>query len=62
MKYEGEMRAGQPQGKGTFWFLDGTRFEGTFEGGLVHARGEIVKPDGARAAAEIVDGNAKIVN
>ena len=28
LKYEGEMRAGQPQGKGVFWFLDGTRFEG----------------------------------
>ncbi len=61
-KYEGEMRLGQPQGKGVFWFQDGTRFEGTFEGGLARARGEIVKQDGSRVPAEIVDGNAKILN
>jgi uncharacterized caspase-like protein len=62
LKYEGEVRAGLPQGKGTFWFLDGTRFEGTFENGLARAKGEIVKPDGSRMAAEIVDGNAKLLN
>ena len=62
MKYEGEVRLGQPQGKGVFWFLDGTRFEGTFEGGLARARGEIVKQDGSRVPAEIVDGNAKLLN
>ena len=62
MKYEGEMRLGQPEGKGTFWFLDGTRFEGAFESGLAKARGEIVRPDGTRTAAEIVDGNAKLLN
>jgi hypothetical protein len=62
MKYEGDVRLGQPQGKGTFWFLDGTRFEGDFEGGLARARGEMVKPDGSRVPAEIVDGNAKLLN
>ncbi|HEX4331140.1 MAG TPA: caspase family protein [Usitatibacter sp.] len=62
MKYEGDVRQGQPQGKGTFWFLDGTRFEGAFEGGLARAHGEIVKQDGARTAAEIVDGNARLLN
>ncbi|MGZ5039561.1 MAG: caspase family protein [Usitatibacter sp.] len=62
LKYEGEVRQGQPQGKGVFWFLDGTRFEGTFENGLARARGEIVKQDGSRSAAEIVDGNAKLLN
>lgn len=62
LKYEGEVRQGQPQGKGTFWFLDGSRFEGTFDNGLARARGEIVRPDGTRAAAEIVDGNAKLIN
>jgi hypothetical protein len=62
MKYEGDMRLGQPQGKGVFWFLDGTRFEGEFENGLARARGEIVKQDGARVPAEIVDGNAKFLN
>jgi len=62
MKYEGEIRAGQPQGKGVFWFADGTRFEGVFENGLQHAAGEIVKQDGTRARAEIVDGNAKLLN
>nr|MDQ3024583.1 hypothetical protein [bacterium] len=39
MKYEGEMRLGQPQGKGVYWFLDGTRFEGVFENGLARAGG-----------------------
>ena len=62
MKYEGEIRAGQPQGKGVFWFADGTRFEGSFENGLQHATGEIVKQDGSRARAEIVDGSAKLLN
>ncbi|MGZ5086338.1 MAG: caspase family protein [Usitatibacter sp.] len=61
MKYEGEVRLGQPQGKGVFWFLDGTRFEGTFEGGLARAKGEIVKQDGTLAPAEIVDGNARLL-
>ena len=61
MKYEGELRLGQPQGKGTFWFTDGTRFEGEFENGLARARGEIVKQDGTRVPAEIVDGNAKLL-
>jgi uncharacterized caspase-like protein len=62
MRYEGEVRQGQPQGKGVFWFLDGSRFEGTFENGLAKARGDIVRPDGTRAPAEIVDGNAKLLN
>ena len=62
MKYEGDVRRGQPEGRGTFWFLDGTRFEGAFEAGLAHARGDIVKQDGTRAPAEIVDGNARLLN
>jgi hypothetical protein len=62
MRYEGEVRQGQPQGKGTFWFLDGSRFEGTFENGLAKARGEIIRGDGTRSPAEIVDGNAKLLN
>jgi hypothetical protein len=62
LKYEGEVRAGQPQGKGVFWFLDGSRFEGRFENGLARARGEIVRPDGSRTPAEIVDGNTKLLN
>jgi uncharacterized caspase-like protein len=62
MKYEGEIRLGQPQGKGVFWFLDGTRFEGNFDNGLAHASGEIVRQDGTRQPAEIVDGNAKLLN
>jgi uncharacterized caspase-like protein len=62
MRYEGEVRQGQPQGKGVFWFLDGSRFEGSFENGLAKARGDIVRPDGTRAPAEIVDGNAKLLN
>ena len=62
MRYEGEVRQGQPQGKGVFWFLDGSRFEGTFENGLARAKGDIVRPDDTRSAAEIVDGNAKLLN
>jgi hypothetical protein len=62
LKYEGEMRQGQPQGKGVFWFADGSCFEGTFESGLARAKGEIVRADGTRARAEIVDGNAKLVD
>jgi hypothetical protein len=61
-KYEGEVRLGQPQGKGVYWFLDGTRFEGIFENGLARARGEVIKQDATRLPAEIVDGNAKLLN
>jgi hypothetical protein len=62
MRYEGEVRQGQPQGKGTFWFQDGARFEGVFENGLARAKGEMVRPDGTRAPAEIVEGNARLLN
>jgi hypothetical protein len=62
LRYEGEVREGLPQGKGVFWFQDGSRFEGTFENGLARAKGEMVRPDGTRAPAEIVDGNAKLLN
>ena len=62
LKYEGEVREGAPQGKGVFWFLDGSRFEGTFENGLARAKGEIVRPDNTRSPAEIVDGNARLLN
>ena len=62
LKYEGEVRNGLPQGKGVFWFQDGSRFEGTFENGLARARGEVVRPDGTRAPAEIVDGNARLLD
>jgi hypothetical protein len=62
MKYEGDVKLGQPQGRGSFWFLDGTRFEGVFEGGLARARGEMVKPDGSRVPAEIIDGNSRLLN
>jgi hypothetical protein len=58
LKYEGEVRRGQPNGKGTFWFNDGSRFDGVFEG-LARAKGELVRPDGSRAAAEMVDGALK---
>jgi uncharacterized caspase-like protein len=62
MRYEGEVRQGQPQGRGVFWFLDGSRCEGMFENGLTKARGDIVRPDGTRGPAEIVEGNAKLLN
>jgi hypothetical protein len=51
-----------PQGRGAFWFLDGSRFEGVFESGLAKATGEMVKPDGARRKAEIVDGSVKTLD
>lgn len=61
LKYEGEMANGLPAGKGVFWFNDGTRFEGQFEG-LAKAKGEVVKADGARVPAEMVDGNVRWLN
>lgn len=61
LKYEGEMADGLPRGKGVFWFNDGTRFEGQFEG-LAKAKGEVVKADGARVPAEMVDGNVRWLN
>jgi hypothetical protein len=62
LKYEGAMRKAHPQGKGTFWFLDGTRFEGQFENGLARAKGELVKPDGSKVPAEIVDGAVRLAD
>ena len=60
-KYEGHLLKGQPQGDGKYWFADGSRFEGQFEG-LAHASGKWVKPDGTAQQAEIVNGQAKVVN
>jgi uncharacterized caspase-like protein len=62
LKYEGGVRLGRPEGQGIFWFLDGLRFEGQFENGLAHAKGELIKPDGTRTPAEIIDGNARSLN
>ena len=61
-KYEGELANALPQGKGVFWFIDGSRFEGVFEKGLAKARGAVVKPDGTKTAAEMVDGDVRLVN
>jgi hypothetical protein len=62
LKYEGEMQQARPQGKGTFWFQDGSHFDGKFENGLARATGELVRPDGSKLPAEIVDGAVKVVN
>ena len=59
LKYEGEVRQAQPQGRGIFWFQDGTRFEGVFENGLARAKGELIRADGSRGPAEIVDGTVR---
>jgi hypothetical protein len=40
-------------------FPDGTRFEGTFDGALAGAEGTVLKPDGTRSAARIVDGEPR---
>jgi uncharacterized caspase-like protein len=61
LKYEGQMKQAHPEGRGVFWFLDGSRFEGSFENGLGRAKGEVVKPDGAKVPAEIVDGAVKLL-
>jgi hypothetical protein len=62
MKYEGEMKQAHPQGKGVFWFADGSHFDGRFEDGLKKATGELVKPDGTKTPAEIVDGAVRLLN
>ena len=61
-KYEGELANALPQGKGVFWFIDGSRFEGVFEKGLAKAKGAVVRPDGTKTAAEMVDGDVRLVN
>lgn len=43
-------------------FADGAIYRGAFENGLARARGEIVRADGIRARAEIVDGSARLVD
>lgn len=61
LKYEGEMKQAHPEGRGVFWFLDGSRFEGQFENGLAKAKGELVKPDGTKVPAEIIDGSVRLL-
>jgi hypothetical protein len=56
------MAQGRPQGKGTFWFADGSRFEGVFDNGLAKAKGAMISASGTRAEAEIVDGAVKLLN
>ncbi len=53
---------GLPQGRGTYWFPDGSRFEGSFERGLARASGAVVTPDGRRTKAEIVDASCDYSN
>ena len=52
------MADGHPQGKGTFWFADGSRFEGVFENGLARATGSMVRTDGARTAPRSSTGRS----
>jgi hypothetical protein len=61
LKYEGEVRQGQPQGKG----CSGSRTAAASRDVRERPRarqGEIVRADNTRSPAEIVDGNAKLLN
>ena len=60
-KYEGEMLKGQPHGKGVYFFIDGDRFEGTFEG-LTKATGTLVKTNGDKVRAQMEGGAVKLLN
>ncbi|UUQ64409.1 hypothetical protein NLK61_24860 [Pseudomonas fuscovaginae UPB0736] len=50
LKYEGEMKDGIPDGKGTLYFLQHERVVGFFEGGLPH--GQYVRYDNGSIALE----------
>jgi hypothetical protein len=56
------MVQGKPNGKGVFWFVDGSRFDGRFEDGLKKARGVLIAKDGTSQPAEIVDGTVRLSN
>ncbi len=61
LRAEGGYINGALKGKGAFYFNDGSWFEGVFEDGLKKATGTMIYKDGSKRAAEMVDGNARVI-
>lgn len=45
--YEGEIKEGLPHGNGTYKFVDGTKYVGSFVDGFFHGWGRIMESDGS---------------
>jgi hypothetical protein len=55
-KYVGEMRDGQRNGQGTYWYASGDIYEGAWKEGKKHGWGIYRWPDGNRYEGEWVNG------
>jgi hypothetical protein len=55
-KYEGEMRRGYAEGKGTQTMVDGGRYEGEFKQSRQHGEGTYYAPDGSIYSGGWKDG------
>ena len=51
-EYEGQMRDGRRNGRGTFTYADGNRYEGEFRDGKIHGRGTYAWANGERYKGE----------
>lgn len=55
-RFEGEMKAGDMNGRGTFVWPNGDRYEGEFSKGLMHGYGEYAWANGRRYEGEFSRG------
>jgi hypothetical protein len=55
-KYRGELRGGQRDGQGTYWYANGDIYEGAWKDGQKHGWGVYRWPDGNRYEGEWVNG------
>ena len=56
-KYEGEIRYGQINGKGTYTFNNGINYVGEWKHDKMNGQGTITYPDGKKYVGEFKDGN-----
>ena len=47
LTYVGEVKDGEPHGKGTFIWQDGRKYEGDWKEGKTHGQGKYSYPDGS---------------
>ncbi|MGL5891196.1 MAG: hypothetical protein ACRC3B_15005 [Bacteroidia bacterium] len=61
-RYEGEMKMGQPNGKGIYVFTDWCSMEGDFVNGILHGYGKITYVEGAALEGRFVNGSLLKLN
>lgn len=55
-RYEGRFNQGMKEGRGSFYFSDGSSLTGTFKSDQLHSQGTYTYPDGRKMIAHYVNG------